>query len=370
VAIPVQVAARRHDGTLPTGTLTLRDADSNTTVAQQPLDSSGGASFTITGLPAGPYNYTVDYSGDANFNAFSGAPASIYIHGYATTVAASTLPPFICAGTTLSFSGSVYASFAPSAPGSLTATIGATSYTLPLTPTGSSTSVANFTHTFTAADETLTLLYPGSGPYERSQRTVPLFVQPCQSMALVAQATSAGISVQWSAVAGAAYYEVFRYAAPTYYGIPPQWLNVRRQPETTWIDSAYGSAGAFLYSIRALDANGNTIAFSPPDLAVGPQFSDDPLIPGSTVVKSSHYSQLFNAYYALKRLAGDTNYYGGSPYVVGSPIRAADYANLRTSISNLRHLLGLPAFPFTTADPVKGNPIRAIDMQELRDAMK
>jgi ELWxxDGT repeat protein len=372
VTIPVLIAALRHDGTLPTGTVTLRDIDSGTTIGQQALDSTGATTFVMTGLPAGQYNYKIDYNGDANFNPLSDIQIGIHVRGYPTTIGIPFLPALVCAGTTLSFSAGVYPPYyTDRAPGSLTATIGAKSYTVALTPGVGNEARAAFTHTFAVGDNTISFFYPGSGPYEPSRRSLGVFVQPCQPMGLVARSGPSGVSVQWNAVPGASYYEVNRYTYTNGFA-PPQWFNVRRQPETIWIDPGYaysGGAGAYLYSVRAVDSNGNTIAFSPPDLAVVPQFADDPLTPGSSVVRASHIAQLLNASYALQRLAGNGGSFPPSGPPSGLPINTLFFADLRTMINNSRFQLGLPAFVFTSAPPVKGDPIRAIDIQQLRDAM-
>ena len=57
----------------PTGTITVVDTLSSTTVATGTLDASGNASLSWTAV-AGTYNFVADYSGDSNFDPGKSAP--------------------------------------------------------------------------------------------------------------------------------------------------------------------------------------------------------------------------------------------------------------------------------------------------------
>ena len=48
----LEIAARRHDGTLPTGTLTLLDNVTREVISQQTLDQNATVSVVRSGLPA------------------------------------------------------------------------------------------------------------------------------------------------------------------------------------------------------------------------------------------------------------------------------------------------------------------------------
>lgn len=65
--IPVTIAARRDDGTRPSGTVKLYD-QGGSLVAQGPLDATASVVLSRNGLPVGSVYHSAEYSGDAFFN--------------------------------------------------------------------------------------------------------------------------------------------------------------------------------------------------------------------------------------------------------------------------------------------------------------
>lgn len=55
-------------GVTPTGSMTLVDTTTSTTIGTYPLDGSGSASVTLSTLTAGSHALTFTYSGDGNYN--------------------------------------------------------------------------------------------------------------------------------------------------------------------------------------------------------------------------------------------------------------------------------------------------------------
>lgn len=66
----------------PTGTVTFREG--TTVLGTAPLDGSGQASFTTSGLPAGSYAITASYDGDSAFTGTT-SPAVTHVVNPATT---------------------------------------------------------------------------------------------------------------------------------------------------------------------------------------------------------------------------------------------------------------------------------------------
>ena len=79
---------------VPSGTVSVVDTISSSTVASGSLDSSGNASLSWTAL-AGTYNFVVNYSGDSNFDPGASAPIPYVVTAVLqnVTVNASVAPP-------------------------------------------------------------------------------------------------------------------------------------------------------------------------------------------------------------------------------------------------------------------------------------
>ncbi|PYQ47717.1 MAG: hypothetical protein DMF59_18105, partial [Acidobacteria bacterium] len=65
---------------------------------------------------------------------------------------------------------------------------------------------------------------------------------------------------------------------------------------------------------------------------------------------------------------GDTTY--AAPFTVGAPIRASDIADIRADINTSLSILALPQIAFTDPALSAGTPIKAVHIQQLRDAVK
>jgi ELWxxDGT repeat protein len=133
IHVPVEMAGSLPDGTPPSGTVTLLDANLQP-VAQGQLDATGSAVLTRPGVPQGRYAQTIDYSGDAYFRSARIPYVEIIVGGY-DTVTTFTLTRTSCR--MAEGYVTVKAPSATSAPtGTVRMTINSTDVQVTLTPTG------------------------------------------------------------------------------------------------------------------------------------------------------------------------------------------------------------------------------------------
>ncbi len=108
------------------------------------------------------------------------------------------------------------------------------------------------------------------------------------------------------------------------------------------------------------------------DLATSMVFSDDPDIPGSTLIRATHVIQLRSAVGAVRDAAGLPAYQGnGGSVVAGTTlIKAEHFTELRAALDQARVALSVPITSFPESLLPNFTPVRAIHVQELRDAIK
>jgi ELWxxDGT repeat protein len=364
--ITVNIAARRHDGTRPTGNVTLLDQSWNF-VAEQSLDATATTVFTRTGLLPGNHGYFIRYAGDANFQPMEYAQTGIFVSGWPTDMTLD-VPPLICAGTPREIFLTVRTSATTTAPtGTVEVTLQSTMVTLPLTPTGvPGESRAVLQHSFTTSDFYLSARYLPTGTFKDSNQGQHFQTVACVPMNVKAAATSnSSVAVTWSPVAGAHHYEVIRSVNRT------NWSTIGSTPGVAFNDTDHDQwIRAHLYTVRALDAADNVIGWGSPDIAMNMMFTNDPVVPKTTGARAAHITELRVAANALRWFGSNVDVTAVPPMTIGSAIRAADFTALRTDINALRRNLGMPTISFTTPALSPGTPIQAIHLQELRDAVK
>ncbi len=363
--VGVEVAARRADGTKPTGTVKLLDPN-GAVVAQQTLDANAQTVFTRNGLQPGMTRYTLRYDGDAKFHPLQGAPAWIDVNGWPTETIIE-VSPMVCAGPR-TVTVKVRTSATSNAP---TGTVALTRYgvslgTATLVATGApGESRATFQRTFTEADQALFAAYTPSGTFEFSNDNRSIFTASCVPIALAATATAPGsVSLTWTGN-GAHHYEVYRTLGSN------GWMMLASTTGTSFVDSVSFTHGGLLYTVHAVNAAGDTIGYAPADFALADPFTDDPLVPRVTIAKAAHLFALRVAAYHL-RFFGiyDSGLNYPEPVPSGTPFKAADILALRNEINDHRRRLGMPILTWTDPAPAPGTPFKAIHLQELRNAMK
>src|SRR5439155_4401932 len=171
------------------------------------------------------------------------------------------------------------------------------------------------------------------------------------------------VSLTWTAQTGAALYRIWRWSRWS------QPVNVSTTGTTSYVDTvSLTPSTVYLYSVEALAANNATLAYANADLATTMTFSDDPVAAGSPIRKV-HFDELRTIAAALRAIAtGDTTY--AAPFTVGAPIRASDIADIRADINTSLSILALPQIAFTDPALRAGTPIKAVHIQQLRDAVK
>jgi IPT/TIG domain-containing protein/fibronectin type III domain protein len=185
-------------------------------------------------------------------------------------------------------------------------------------------------------------------------------------MNLVATAqTTTSVLVTWSAVSGAASYEIARSSSGMSFSV------IGSSTSTTFTDSV-SSSTSYLYEVRAVDGSGNRSAFSNMDLATTVIFTDDPLVPQSTVAKAVHVTELRTAVNAVRTLAGKTAFSFTDPSLApGMFINAVHVSELRSALDAARSTLGLSALSYTDPTLTAGvTPVKAAHLQELRQGVK
>jgi ELWxxDGT repeat protein len=365
--VGVRISARRHDGTLPTGLVSLLDAQWQV-VAQQSLGANGSTVFTRNGLQPGNTEYYVKYHGDANFNPIEYANAWIHVSHFPTEIAFD-LPPVMCAGGTYPLLFVVRNTANAQVPtGSIEVSLNdSVIATVPLSASGIA-GESRATYNFVPPASSLLYMsvrYVPSGTFQEEIAGSHSSAASCIALNARATATSASsVHVTWNA-SGAHHYDVVQY-----HGGGSGGLLLGETTGTSYTDATWVSGNnAYLYVVRAFDAAGNFLGMSAPDLAVTILFTDDPLRARQTAVKAQHLRELRGAALALRNFRFNADNTSSTP-VSGTAIKATDVTSLRTEINFYRQLLGLPAMAWTDPALARGTSIKAVHFQELRNAVK
>ena len=137
----------------------------------------------------------------------------------------------------------------------------------------------------------------------------------------------------------------------------------------SFTDSNLTSNTAYIYFALATD--GSVVSLpSFKDLATTISFTDDPLVPGVTVVKAVHLQELRTAVDAVRAAGGLGPATYTDPVAAGAIIKAIDITELRSALDQARLPLGLGQFVYTDPSLAAGAIIKAAHVQELRDGVK
>jgi hypothetical protein len=174
--------------------------------------------------------------------------------------------------------------------------------------------------------------------------------------------TSSFVRVSWNQVFSADSYQIFRNSGSGF-------SLIGTAPTPAYNDLAVSPGAAYLYKVRAV-TSGLVSADSNIDLATTIIFTDDPLVPGTTVVKAVHVTEMrtaVNAVRALANLAAAT-WTDLSP--AGASLKAVHITELRTALDAARSLLVLPPLAYTHALSAGTSPVAATDFSEIRNGTK
>jgi hypothetical protein len=197
--------------------------------------------------------------------------------------------------------------------------------------------------------------------YESTISTSPLGI-PSNLVATAISSSSVGIA--WSAAANASGYQLERSVNDGAFVL------IASPAGTSYLDNSVSADTTYVYRVRATGGTGTTpSAYSNRDHATTIIFTDDPLVPGETVIKAIHLIELREAVNAVRAAAGLAPVSWTDPSPAGVPVRAVHIEELREALTPALTLLGKTA---SYTDPVltTDTPVKAVHFQEIRDQVK
>jgi Metallo-peptidase family M12 len=230
----------------------------------------------------------------------------------------------------------------------------------------SSTTAATITYTPTAPLVTLgvTITAP-SGCAISTTRPITTACSLVGAPATFIATANGGSSVAtaWSAVSGAARYEVWRTDGTA-------WIAVGTTTSPAFLDHSVVNGTAYLYRARALDATGAPGAFSPTDFAAAIDFTDPVLSPHATPIRAAHLQELRAMINAMRAFSGLAPATFTDPQLAQARVRRVHIEELRAQLSEALGALARPSAIFT--DPALGgvSVVRAEHITELRAALR
>jgi uncharacterized protein YkwD len=183
---------------------------------------------------------------------------------------------------------------------------------------------------------------------------------------LVATASGvAQVNVDWSDVAGADHYQVWRSSQGGAFAV------VGSPSGSAFTDSTVSANTTYLYRVQAVDGSGDPSAFSNIDAATTIIFTDDPLVALTTKVKATHLTQLRTAVNAVRAAAGLGSLAADATIAVNAPIRAQHLTAIRTGLNQARSVIGLSTLTYTDPTLTAGaTKIKTTHLHELRNGVR
>ena len=245
-----------------------------------------------------------------------------------------------------------------------TATDGTATLPLNYTFTSGDAGVHTFAHgvtLHTVGSQTVTLTDVADATINGFRIVV---VGPPTPTGLMATAgTTTRVDLSWTSSAGATQYEVQRASAISSYA------TLTTTAATTYSDNTALANTTYVYKVCAIDASSRRSPFSIPDAATTILFSDDPLVPMTTVVKSAHVAELRQAVNAMRAAAHLT----AATFTDSTltTVKTVHVDELRAALAPARSGLGLAPVTVTdTSLTIGATIIKAAHLQELRDGVK
>lgn len=137
---------------------------------------------------------------------------------------------------------------------------------------------------------------------------------------------------------------------------------------TSWLRTAVANT-AYLYRVQARKS-GTSSAPSAPDLATTVIFVDDPAVAYSTELFAQHIAQLRTAVSAVRVLAGLPAVTFTDASVLGVQPKIVHIQELRNALAGARSTLLLPAVSFTDPTLVSGGYFKAVYLNQLRGGVQ
>lgn len=362
VKIPIRIAGRRADGTYPTGTVALLDTN-GVVLDEETLNATGSVEFIRSGLQPGGYSHRARYDGDANFTSLNVALGSVTVEPYSTNM--SVRAPVVICGSTAQIE--VFVTAYQTGSPAPTGTVIVQSVQGTLVPTGlPGESKAVVQVPVTSSTSYLSVGYQATGPFRSTSTSYSITVGCNMAMNLVATATASNrVSLTWNST-GATTYDVYRMASGYCCG-GSYFSFLGYAGATTYLDTTVTAGQVYVYRVRPTGG-----AFSAPDIATTVMFTDDPIVPQVTAVRLTHFSEVLTVLSVARTILGisPSAVTLATPPGFGAPVNPATIPQIRSVIASVRTYIGLPAYLFTDPSLTSGMPVKAVHVQELRNALK
>jgi hypothetical protein len=349
------IAPRPVGAPAPGGTMTLRDGDTPLPVTL--VDNRA----TINTLSIGSHVISVDYPGDANYEAATASYTQVITNPIPYMLMKRT-PDVVMVNSPVTFT--VDFPYSANVTGSITFSVNGTPQSVVPIQNG----VATFQSSFAWGFHTVTAHYPGDNNWGETEfsNVFNVYLGPWGTPIVIdARGTEDHAVVKFSRITGAASYTLWRKMSVT-----DGWQLIRIASPGQWeydFSSTIGYNKSALFAVTATNSSGNVSPMSAPDLATTVTFTDE-LQPNLSKVKALHMTQLRLAIDSVRMFAVLAAYSYSNTIAADQPIRATDVQQMRTALAQARTAIGLPAISFT--DPTLTPPtskIRAAHVNELRD---
>ncbi len=188
-------------------------------------------------------------------------------------------------------------------------------------------------------------------------------VSPPASVMATATSTS-NVLVTWTAAANATSYNVYRSSNGISYSLAGS------SATTSFNDSGRTANTSYLYKVRSV--SGGESSDSSIDVATTVIFTDDPLLPGSTLSKTVHLTELRTAVNAIRALAslGAGTYTDPTVTSGVTIVKGLHIVELRNALDAACAALALPAMSYGEPITASVTAIRAAHFTELRNGVK
>ncbi|HXH38193.1 MAG TPA: S8 family serine peptidase [Thermoanaerobaculia bacterium] len=172
-----------------------------------------------------------------------------------------------------------------------------------------------------------------------------------------------GVTATWSAVPGATGYEVRRRSSSS-----PFAILLGQQTGTTFSDPSVSGNTGYAYFVRAVNAAG--VSADSVGFATTMTFTDDPIVPGVTLIKGVHVTELQLAVNAVRAalLLGPFSFTG----IDSTGLVKSLYVNeLRTALDQARGAVLLPHASYTDPSLTPGlTVVKSAHVTELRSGVQ
>ncbi|HEX7704868.1 MAG TPA: FG-GAP-like repeat-containing protein [Thermoanaerobaculia bacterium] len=334
-----------------TGTLRLHGTGEFAETRQAPQ------SAWMMPLPAGTYDLTVGYSGDASHPPSLSTVFSQVVLRAESSVTCS--PGAVRYGQTGLCSASVNPRYSAAYPsGAVKVYSGSTLVASGILSSGADSDIS--LPVMPAGTHHLRLVYEGDDNYNRSESTFAFKVIPPDVFHLEVSASGNSIVARgYPLVTTNRRFDIWmKVNTGGWSRIAQGWAS----PYATWQASP---DSVFAFRMEEFDVEGNHLSTSNVDFAMLGSFSDDPVMSGSTI-KAAHIAEI------LTKLNVMSAAIGLAPIALpdagkGQPVRASHVAALGNALNDLRIYFGAPTLVLDGA--VSGGVIRSRHIQDLRDAV-